>query len=55
MGTNIRYIATSFTHANSRFLYQYAYCGRGIMGLYIKEMKTKIRIEFHKDILSEMS
>lgn len=40
MGTNIRYVVTGFTHPNSRFLYQDAYCGRGAMELYIKELKT---------------
>jgi hypothetical protein len=39
-GTNIRYIATSFKHTSSRFLYESLYCGRGTMELYIKEMKN---------------
>lgn len=38
-GINIRYIVTSFKHNSSRFLYQYSYCGRGTMELYIKELK----------------
>ena len=39
-GLNVRYIVTSFKHDNSRFLYQSLYCGRGVMELYIKELKT---------------
>lgn len=40
LGTNIRYVVTSFKHPNSRFLYEHLYCGRGTMELYIKEMKN---------------
>lgn len=38
-GTNVRFIATSFKHPNSRFIYESMYCDRGTMELYIKEMK----------------
>jgi hypothetical protein len=51
MGTNIRYIVTNFRHGNSRFLYEEAYCGRGKMELYIKELKTYLdanRTSCHK-------
>ncbi len=38
-GVNIRYIVTNFKHPSSQLLYQYCYCGRGTMELYIKELK----------------
>jgi hypothetical protein len=51
LGTNIRFVVTSFKHGNSRFLYEELYCGRGQMELYIKELKTYLdanRTSCHK-------
>ena len=39
-GVNIRFVVTSFKKSQARFLYEHLYCGRGLMELYIKEVKT---------------
>ncbi len=39
-GPNVRFIVTNLEHPNSRFIYESLYCGRGVMELYIKEMKV---------------
>jgi hypothetical protein len=41
-GPNTRFIITNLAHANYRFIYETAYCGRGAMELMIKEHKNHL-------------
>ncbi len=41
-GSNTRFIVTNLEHANRKFIYQTAYCGRGAMELMIKEHKNHL-------------
>jgi len=41
-GANTRFIITNLKHAKYRFIYENAYCGRGVMELMIKEHKKHL-------------
>jgi len=41
-GPNTRFIITNLTHADRKFIYETAYCGRGAMELMIKEHKNHL-------------
>lgn len=43
MGTDVRYIVTSFQEAGAKYLYDVVYCGRGKMELMIKDHKNALK------------